>query len=77
MVEISQIQEWIISQIPDAKVEAMDLTGTKDHFRIFVSSPSFKGKRMVEQHQLILKALGPYMGDGKPLHAVELKTFEE
>ena len=50
-----------------------DLTGTKDHYRAVVVSPTFAGKTRVEQHQAVYAALGELM-DG-PVHALSLGTY--
>ena len=34
-------------------LELEDLTGTKDHYRAVVVSPTFEGKSRIEQHQAV------------------------
>ncbi len=67
------IQEKILAGIPGAKVEVIDLTGTQDHFQALVISEQFQGKTMVEQHQMVYKALGESMREA--IHALALKTY--
>ncbi len=62
----------IIAGIPDAQVTVKDLTGTGDHFRADVVSPSFRDKSRVEQHQMVYKAIGNHMGGA--VHALQLFT---
>ncbi len=45
-----------------------------DHFNFGVRSEAFKGKTLIEQHQLVYGALKPALKDGR-VHAVELKTI--
>lgn len=52
--------------------ELEDLTGTKDHYRAVIVSPTFEGKTLIEQHQAVYAALGELM-DG-PVHALSLVT---
>ena len=62
----------IVAAFPQSEVEVRDMTGTGDHFEIFVSSGSFAGKSLVEQHQMVHKALESEMDRG--IHAVQIKT---
>ncbi len=45
-----------------------------DHFNFTVRSHAFKGKTLIEQHQLVYGALKAALKDGR-VHAVELKTI--
>ena len=73
MMTEAEIAELIKSHYPDAEVALMDVTGASDHFRLWVSSSVFVGKNLIEQHQLVYKALDAAMKDGR-LHAIEIKT---
>jgi len=55
-----------------ADIEVVDLTGTQDHYQARIISPAFEGKSLIEQHQLVYRALGEAM-DG-PIHALALDT---
>lgn len=43
------------------------------HFEAVVVSPQFAGKNMVQQHQLVYKALGERMRE--EIHALSLRTY--
>jgi stress-induced morphogen len=62
----------ILESFPSAKVKANDLTGGGDHWQLLVEAEEFKGKSLVEQHQLVYKALGDWMK--KDIHALALTT---
>ena len=62
----------LLETFPNAQVDVKDMTGTGDHFEIFVSSKSFAGKSLIEQHQMVHKALESEMDRG--IHAVQIKT---
>ena len=68
----SEIEELILSAIPDAVIEIRDLAGDGDHYAARVIAPSFAGMSRVRQHQLVYKALGGRMGGA--LHALQLET---
>ncbi len=60
------------SQFPDADIKASDMTGGGDHWQVQIKCKSFQGKSMIEQHQMVYKALGDWMK--KEIHALSLKT---
>jgi stress-induced morphogen len=74
MIEDAALTDLIRAQLPDADVRIFDRTGTMDHFNVTVSSFAFKGKTLIEQHQLVYAALKAALKDGR-VHAVELKTI--
>lgn len=63
----------IEAELNDAIVEVFDLTGTKDHVGIMVASDVFKGKMLIDQHQVIMDILKSEFD--KDLHAIKLKTM--
>ena len=72
-MEPEQIQALVQSALPDAVVQLKDLTGTKDHWEAVIVSKEFAGKSLIQQHQLVYRALGDAMAG--PIHALALKTF--
>ncbi|MEO6835519.1 MAG: BolA family protein [Candidatus Tumulicola sp.] len=74
MIEDAALKDLIRTQLPDAEVQIFDRTGTMDHFNVTVRSRGFKGKTLIEQHQLVYGALKAALKDGR-VHAVELKTI--
>jgi stress-induced morphogen len=73
VIDDEALANLIRSELPDAQVNVVDRTGTMDHFNVTVRSKAFKGKTLIEQHQLVYGALGAALKDGR-VHAVELKT---
>jgi len=67
-----EIQGLVTKTIPDAEVTVRDLTGGGDHFEVVVLSPAFRGKLLIEQHQMVHRALGPLQDR---IHAVKIKTL--
>ena len=47
--------------------------GGETHFRLYIVSEAFRGKTLIEQHQLVYGTLRAALKDGR-VHAVELKT---
>jgi len=73
MMEPSDVERLLEAAFPDGQIELVDLTGTKDHYQARVVSNAFEGKSLIEQHQLVYRALGNAMSG--PIHALALKTY--
>ncbi len=67
-----EIERLIKEAFPDARVEIQDLAGDGDHYAAKVVSEAFRGKSMVQQHQMVYAALKGKMGG--ELHALALQT---
>ena len=66
----TQIEELIRAGLPDAAVQVRSEDNV--HFEATVVSAAFEGKRPLQRHQLVYKALGGRMGG--ELHALQLET---
>lgn len=67
-----EVKALIEKGLPGARATVSDLTGTGDHFKAEVIAPAFAGKSMIQQHQLVYRALGALVGG--PIHALQLST---
>mgnify|MGYP001558732976 CR=1 FL=1 len=67
-----EIETLVKTAIPDAEITLIDTAGDSDHYSITVSSKLFSGKTRVQQHKMIMDALGKNMG-GR-LHALSITT---
>lgn len=66
-----EIKSMISTGIPGSHVEVAGDDGT--HFEAIIVSESFSGLNMVQQHQLVYKALGEKMGSD--IHALSIQTY--
>jgi stress-induced morphogen len=74
-VSPEEITQRIQSAMPDAQVTLQDLGGG-DHWRAVVVSSEFEGKTLVEQHQLVYKAVRMHSSVAdQSIHALSLKTM--
>lgn len=73
MNPLEEVKKLIESELEGSKVHVYDMTGTFDHLEIFVGSDSFKGKMILEQHQVVMDILKEGLKD--KIHAVKLKTM--
>lgn len=69
-MQVEDIASLIKTGVPDCEVE-VDGDGT--HFTAVIVSDVFAGKNMVQQHQLVYKALGDRMGTD--IHALSIQTY--
>ncbi len=69
-MQVEDIAALIKAGVPDCEIE-MDGDGT--HFTAIIVSDEFAGKNMVQQHQLVYRALGDKMGTD--IHALSIQTF--
>ena len=73
MLTLEEVEKMIQEGIPDAVVTVNDMTGTGDHLEARVMSKSFAGKSLIQQHQMVYRALGDAMAG--PIHALKLVTI--
>jgi acid stress-induced BolA-like protein IbaG/YrbA len=65
-----EIKAMIESAMPGSIV---DVQGDGTHFEATVVSSEFEGKGLLEQHQMVYRALGEAMKER--IHALSLKTY--
>lgn len=64
------IKQLIEENIPDVLVE---IRGDGTHFEAVIVGDVFSGKPLVQQHQIVYRALGDKMG--KEIHALSIQTY--
>ena len=70
------LKEMIEKALPGASISIQDTAGDNDHYAAVIKAVQFKGKSMVQQHQMVYQALQGKMGT--ELHALALTTeFKE
>jgi acid stress-induced BolA-like protein IbaG/YrbA len=74
MMTTDEVKQLIEAGITGSNCEVMDLTGTGDHFRAVVTSGTFAGKSLIEQHKMVYGTVTDYMADQR-IHALSLKTI--
>jgi acid stress-induced BolA-like protein IbaG/YrbA len=72
MTRAEEIQRLIEAGLPGAEVRVLGDDG--QHFEAMVISTEFAGKSLVQQHQLVYRALGANMRD-TVIHALSLRTL--
>lgn len=72
MTRAEDIQRLIENGLPGAQVRVSGDDG--QHFEAVIVSAAFAGKSLVQQHQLVYRALGQNMRDAV-IHALALRTL--
>ena len=72
MTRAEDIQQLIEAGLPGAQVRVSGDDG--QHFEAVIVSADFAGKSLVQQHQLVYRALGQNMRDAV-IHALALRTL--
>lgn len=70
----AEIQAILETALPGSTIRVDDLTGGGDHFQVWIISPAFEGKSLVDQHQMVYGALREALGSDR-IHALALKTY--
>ena len=73
VVDTASLESLIAEALPGAKVSAVDLRGSGDHFEVKVVSELFAGRSPVEQHRMVYEALGEAMGG--EIHALTIEAL--
>lgn len=71
MLSASEVENYIRQGLQCDHVRVLGNDG--QHFEAVVVSPLFEGKNMVQQHQLVYRALGDRMRS--EIHALSMRTF--
>lgn len=67
-----ELETILAEHFPEAAIKAQDLTGGGDHWHVSITAKEFNGLSMVQQHQLVYRALGDRMK--QEIHALSLNT---
>ncbi|WP_413577618.1 BolA/IbaG family iron-sulfur metabolism protein [Bdellovibrio sp. HCB290] len=68
-----QMKQRLEENYPNGKIEVFDLTGTQDHWEVYVESSKFAGLSRIQQHQQVMACFGPELKTGE-VHALSIKT---
>ena len=71
---VERLESLLRDAFPDAgELRVDDRTGGGDHFQVTVTSPSFDGLPLLDQHKLVNAALAEPLRDGT-IHELRIKT---
>ncbi len=70
---LEQMKQRLSEKYPGCKIDVLDLTGTSDHWEVYVESTAFKGLSRIEQHQHVMGCFSQELKTGE-VHALSIKT---
>lgn len=73
MMPIAELRNMLEQAFPGDEIHLSSPMGDDNHFQCIVVSDRFQGRSMVEQHQLVYRALGDAMQEA--VHALALRTY--
>ena len=73
MFSAERIKQILEQGLTGCEAVVVDDANDGEHFTAHVTSSDFVGKNLVQQHQLVYKALGDHMR--RDIHALALKTY--
>lgn len=68
-----QMKTRLQENFPGGEIVVNDLTGTEDHYEVFVRSPAFSGLSRIEAHQKVMAAFAAELKTGE-VHALSIRT---
>lgn len=71
-----QMKQRLEAAFPAALVVVRDMTGTEDHYEVFVRSQVFTGLSRMERHQKVMAAFEAELKTGE-VHALTIKTEDK
>ena len=54
-----------------SKIEVIDLTGTQDHYQVYIESEKFRGQSRMQQHRAVMDIFDPELKTGE-VHALAI-----
>lgn len=57
----------------DGKVDVTDLTGTEDHYSVYIESVKFGGLSRIQQHKQVMSVFDAELKTGE-VHALTIRT---
>ena len=72
-MKTEMIRQRLLERFPDADVDVTDLTGTENHYQVFVQSKAFVGLSRIQQQKAVMNVFESELKTGE-LHALTMKT---
>ncbi|MCB9073467.1 MAG: BolA/IbaG family iron-sulfur metabolism protein [Bdellovibrionaceae bacterium] len=69
----TEIKQRLQTAYPDGHVEVIDMTGTEDHYQVYVSSKTFQGMSRIQCHKHVMGVFADELKTGE-VHALTIKT---
>ncbi len=71
-----QVKKRLEETYPESFVDVTDLTGTHDHYSVYVASKAFTGMSRIQRHKHVMNAFDVELKSGE-VHALTIRTEEK
>ena len=69
----TEIKERLEQAYPGGNVDVTDLTGTEDHYSVYIASPAFEGLSRIQRHKHVMAVFDVELKSGE-VHALTIRT---
>lgn len=71
-----EVKKRLQETYPDGHVDVTDLTGTHDHYSVYIASKTFVGLSRIQRHKHVMAAFDSELKSGE-VHALTIRTDEK
>lgn len=71
-----QVKQRLQETYPNGDVDVTDLTGTHDHYSVYIASEVFKGMSRIQRHKHVMNAFDAELKTGE-VHALTIQTDDK
>ncbi|MEM7645825.1 MAG: BolA family protein [Pseudomonadota bacterium] len=72
----AEVKTRLQETYPNAFVDVTDLTGTHDHYSVYIASDVFSGMSRIQRHKHVMAAFDSELKSGE-VHALTIRTDEK
>ena len=71
-----EVKKRLEDTYPNSFVDVTDLTGTHDHYSVYIASDTFSGMTRIQRHKHVMAAFDAELKTGE-VHALTIQTDEK
>lgn len=71
-----EVKKRLEETYPESYVDVTDLTGTQDHYSVYVASAVFKDMSRIQRHKHVMSAFDSELKSGE-VHALTIKAEDK
>ena len=71
-----EVKKRLQANYPNSYVDVTDLTGTEDHYSVYIASEAFQGMSRIQRHKHVMAVFDSELKSGE-VHALTIRTDEK
>lgn len=71
-----QVKQRLKEAYPESDVDVTDLTGTHDHYSVYIASSTFHGMSRIQRHKHVMAAFDNELKSGE-VHALTIRAEDK